>query len=192
MHKHKRSNWRAVLAACGMALIAAPAAASDFITDPIDLSTPGDEAFGGIVDDGPFVLVFDFVAPATYATGLAIEISSTAFGGDGAIGDIDFDGLTMLDGVAFTTTNDPGPNFDQSLSRIDLATLGAGPHRLVVSGSSVGFGLFSGNFLFPADVPEPSTWAQLIAGLFALGASLRARRAQRAPSRPGPGTAWGK
>jgi len=186
MHKHKLSKWLAALAAAGMALAAAaPARAMDFITDPIDLSLPGDEAFGGIVDDGPFVLVFNFVAPQDYPGGLAIEILSTAFGGDGATGDVDFDALTMLDGKPFTISNDAGPGFDQSVARIDLASLGAVPHQLVVSGTSVDFGLFSGNFLFPAEVPEPATWVQLIAGLFLLGAGLRSARALEAWPRHG-------
>lgn len=169
-------QWLAALVTLGTVAMAAPAAAADFITDDIDLTFPGDETFSGLADDGIFALTFSFVAPMTYADGVRIEISTTAFGGDGSFGDIDFDDAkTVFDGLALTISNDAGPDFNRSTAFIDLPQLKAGTHELIVAGQSVGFGLFSGTILFPAVsvVPEPAAWGMLLIGFAAIGIAVR-------------------
>ncbi|MHA6718194.1 PEPxxWA-CTERM sorting domain-containing protein [Sphingomonas sp. RS6] len=183
MGKTLKLMWLAALAAAGLAAGTAPATAADFITDQIDLTVPGGEVFGGLTDDGEFSLIFNFIAPIAYS-GVRIEISSTAFGGDGVFGDIDFDDfLTRFDGVILTVSNDGSPDFDLSTAFIDLPELTAGPHQLVVAGRSVGFGLFTGTVILPiSPVPEPATWATLLLGFAAIGIGLRAATDRRRPA----------
>jgi hypothetical protein len=155
------------LSATVAALALAPAA-NAAVVDPIILSgNPLTDSFGGTVSGGAFSDVFNFTLPSN-GTGTSL-VSSIALSEIGEPGDLEFTSV-ILDGVY---------SFDVVNGFISAAGLGktwlnAGAHSLVVSGTSIGSASYGGNFNV-APVPEPATWALMIAGLGVVGMAMRRR-----------------
>jgi len=164
------SKFLAGSAAAISVMAGASAANAATVFDLITIDVPGSDFFGALITDeaGAFVHVFNFniSGPASASsTVTTIKLGAT---------DIDFSSI-LLDGFAFTQTG-----FDPAAENWELAgaILGAGPHQITVSGSVVGDsqdGAYSG-VLNVAAVPEPGTWALMIAGFGGAGAVLRRRR----------------
>jgi hypothetical protein len=58
--------------------------------------------------------------------------------------------------------------------------LAAGTYTIAVAGSTTAGGTYSGNVVISAaPVPEPATWAMMVAGIAAVGLTLRRRSAVR-------------
>jgi hypothetical protein len=155
------------LSATVAALALAPAA-NAAVVDPILLSgSPLTDSFGGTVTGGAFSDVFNFVVPSNgNATSL---LSQIALEGIGAPGDIEFTSV-VLDGIyGFDIVNGY-----ISAAALDKTWLYAGDHSLVVNGTSVEGASYSGVFNVAA-VPEPATWAMMIAGLGVVGMAMRRR-----------------
>lgn len=122
------------------------------------------------VDAGGFSHVFNFtLTDEGLASGSLVTIALTAVG---AAGDIDFSSA-FLDGTAFSF----GANGYAEMGVLTLTHLTAGAHTITVNGSAVGGGSYSGT-LNVAPVPEPATWAMMIAGIGIVGFAMR-RRADR-------------
>ena len=159
----------AAVAAFGLS---ATANATTFIE--IDLQPDGGILTSGFgaqqVTAGAFTHTFNFtLSDAGVATGSLVTVALTAVG---AAGDIDFSSAT-LDGSAFAF----GPNGFAESGFLSLTNLAAGAHTITVIGSAVGGGTYTGT-LNVAPVPEPATWAMMIAGIGVVGFAMR-RRADR-------------
>lgn len=146
-----------------------------------NLGVVGDAAvsFGGFSrfeEATPFEISYDFsLAAATGLTGFIgqagtdfelIEPTTTEF----TLSPIALENI-LVDGVAATAFVAQGGGFAFS-----FANLGAGSHTLTVRGVGVPeYGAFVGNVA--AAVPEPTTYALLLAGLGVMGAVASRRRA---------------
>ena len=88
--------------------------------------------------------------------------------------DIDF-GVVTLNGVELTVTNTVDAGGNLSLAKLFPANF-VGPLQLVVNFTSGGNGSYSGNINVTA-VPEPETYALMLAGLGLVGFMARRRKA---------------
>ena len=135
----------------------------------IDLSS-GSTGFVNTPPAGAFVDVYTFTLPiATTLTGV---VSSVVNGGQ----DVDFNSLVI--------TGPSGPvsfsqvSFDPfEIWTISTGVLNAGAYTLTVTGTnSASIGTYAGNIAIAA-VPEPRTYALMLAGMVGIGfMSLRRRR----------------
>ena len=158
----------AALVAFGLSLAATAAPAATFIN--FAAPAPNGSISGTFGSNGistpDFVDVFDFSWPAAGAT--SVTFSTVGFG----MTDVTFTSAT-LNGVDINLSPDGIFEFG---SLIGQAT-GAGPQQLVITGTSGGAGSYSGTLSFDvALVPEPASWAMMIAGFGGVGALLRRRR----------------
>lgn len=101
--------------------------------------------------------------------------TGSASGGSNGLG-----GTSAAVGYNAGTGNAPGTFFELAGSRVPGSFLDGGPLALI-RGSNIGvpgrymFNVRSGTVVNPG-VPEPQTWAMMIAGFGAVGAALRSRR----------------
>lgn len=160
----------------GAAVIAAmsvSATANAATLIPIDFqgSNPLTSPFGaGQIEAGEFTHTFDFTLSTD---GLATSYAgSVALLAAGVPGDLNFSSVS-LNGVLFTPVSTGFYEF----YTLPATALMAGLNSIVVKGYSYGASSYSGT-LNVAPVPEPATWAMMIAGLGIAGAALR-RRASR-------------
>ncbi|KQR83181.1 FxDxF family PEP-CTERM protein [Sphingomonas sp. Leaf343] len=158
------------LIACAVGSVAAaPACAADFFlnvgpgTSSTDFGNTGTTP-GTIADR------FFFTVPNGMANGLigSIELGSSL--------DVDL-GSVFLDDKPFDVILSDGVEL-QTLSWTNLT---AGQHIITVNGSwGTAGGSYAGTLNFtPMAVPEPASWAMMIAGVGIAGGTLRRRRAVR-------------
>jgi hypothetical protein len=166
------------LSATVAALALAPAA-NAAVVDPIILSgNPLTDSFGGVADGAIFSDVFNFVLPSNgngAGSATTIEIKVGEIDDVDIFANIDFSTVVLknLDTLAeydFSVVND-GP---LSIAALGTTFLYAGNYSLTVSGSSDNGGSYGGQFSV-APVPEPATWALMIAGLGVVGMAMRRR-----------------
>jgi hypothetical protein len=161
---------KAILAAsAAVAAFAMASSASATVVDPISIpAVPGFDAFSGVVtgNTGVFSDTFSFTLTGPFSA--AANVTSITLSG---IGDINFTSV-MLDGIALMITNSGVTTSATTTAPIILT---GSSHSLVVSGT--GNGSYGGSIVVSAAVPEPATWAMMIAGIAAVGMTMR-RRAQ--------------
>ena len=162
--------------AFAVALMAGASSANAAVTfDLIDsaaLNLNGSEGFSATITDdlGAFEHTFEFTLDGSNLTNTTvgtIQLGSK---------DIDFSEIT-LDGFNLTQVGaDPSGENWELLGTV----LGAGPHKITVSGSVLGFGTTPGatytGSLNIAAIPEPATWALMIMGFGSAGYMIRRRR----------------
>ncbi|PWG03660.1 FxDxF family PEP-CTERM protein [Sphingosinicella humi] len=120
---------------------------------------------------GPFNSTFTFNVPRTSRVGATLS----NFGVSG-VTNINF-GSAFLNGTPFNLISFITPQGEAEFGFASRLS-SAGPHTLVVNGSSGGGGSFAGT-VSVSPIPEPSTWALMLLGFGVVGYSLRRRR-QRA------------
>ncbi|MBM6575736.1 FxDxF family PEP-CTERM protein [Microvirga sp. SRT01] len=163
----KTTTWLAAVAATS--LMATPAFAADFFltvgpgTSSTDFGNTGTGS-GTIFDR------YIFTVPDGLANGLIGSIALNA----GL--DVDLTSV-FLDDKAFDVILTDGTEL-QTLSWTDLT---AGEHVITVNGTwGTAGGSYAGTLNFePTAVPEPASWALMIAGVGIAGGTLRRRRAVR-------------
>lgn len=156
-----------LLAASAAVAALAMAPAANAATTITLSGTPLSGTFGNTVS-GDFTDIFEFsFSGAGNASG---SVTSVALNGIGAAGDISFSSIT-IDGTAFTPLF-TGANEWFVLSPTLLAADTV--HTLKIVGSSIGSSSYGGQLAIAA-VPEPATWAMMIAGVAAVGVAMRRR-----------------
>lgn len=130
----------------------------------------GKPAQGSFLDEFLFEVPF---AQSSVSSSLTTSINGSR--------NIDFTSITITNGsstlYSFTQTAFDATGAEQwTLSNAQL-TAGTTYHLLLAGTSAVGATRYSGDLSAVAAVPEPSTWAMALAGLAAVGAIARRRRA---------------
>ena len=117
-----------------------------------------------------FTDIFSFITPAKYRL-ISLDITSIAISKatniDFKPGSVTFNNVPLLfDSYGKTTEHG---------ALGGIALLPGALNKLTVSGISGGKGTYAGTMAVAA-VPEPSTWAMLVAGIGAIGLILRRRK----------------
>jgi hypothetical protein len=151
----------AYAASAALAAMALAPAAQAVVVDEIDLSVNTDDSFSADSVISPETFGgLDFVLPAGY---YLAEVSAAVTGGvTWRFTDIKFDGISVLTGLY------SGGKFLDGTFLFSTP----GPHTLSFIGTGVGS--FGGSISITA-VPEPTTWALMLAGVAAVGTALRRR-----------------
>ena len=140
--------------------------------------TNGSNTISGVfehagIEAGVFSDVFSFVLPDGVASFTATSIA-VFLGGEA---DLDFTSIDF-NGESFAV----GATGIVDFRFLQNASVMSGTQNLTVNGISRGNGSYAGTIAFAAAsaVPEPATWAFMIVGFGAVGASMRsARRKQK-------------
>jgi hypothetical protein len=141
------------------------------VTDPIILSgIPQTDSFGGVVGAGLFDDTFDFTVPISGSANSFVH--SIALQAIGLPGDLDFSSVVLDGFYIFDVTN----GF-LSGALLNPIFLNAGQHSLRVMGSSIGSASYAGtiNVTTGPAIPEPASWAMMVAGVAAAGLMMRRR-----------------
>jgi hypothetical protein len=154
------------------------AAQTDLNTLPIGATT-----FGGSSAPGFFNDIFTFNVPANSGTGVSVSnIPVTLQVGTLGLGFTSISIWKDTDNVLFVGdtlvySNGSGGN-SLTIAPQNLAPLQSGRYYLAVSGVANGSlgGVYSGAFSVAAPVPEPESYAMLLAGLGLVGAMVVKRR----------------
>jgi hypothetical protein len=149
-------------ATAALAVATLSPAANAAVVDGIDLTVATDDSFSAdfVVSPEVFATV-DFLLPAGY---YLAEVSAAVTGGvTWRFTDIEFDGLSVLTGLY------SGGKFLDGAFYFSTP----GPHTLSFIGT--GGGSFGGSISITA-VPEPTTWALMLAGVGAVGFAMRGRK----------------
>ncbi|CAN5290573.1 hypothetical protein BH11PSE9_BH11PSE9_31570 [soil metagenome] len=153
--------------AAGLVLGSAAAVASP---GPLDLST-GSTNFGNTPVAGGFTDVYTFTV--VQASSFIASFTSVVNGGQ----DVDFTSFSLSgpSGTFFGTQLLPDPVEVYSLN---VGNIAAGAYQLTVTGiNSAAVGSYGGSVAVAAPVPEPQTYALMLAGLGVMGFVARRRRA---------------
>jgi hypothetical protein len=166
---------KSILAA---SILAAGSFSAAAVTGPIVFGPFGNAAFDNRPDTASFVDVFTFVVP--YALG---EVTGSVTSSINNGKDVDFSSISLSSsgGPTFAFTQNSGdPNEHWSLGSVVLS---AGvQYMLTLTGTQAGnggLGNYSGQMSVTA-VPEPETYALMLAGLGVIGFIARRRRPQQA------------
>jgi hypothetical protein len=156
----------------GIALAAASLAShADSGGGPLDLST-GSTFFGRTPTGPTFSDTFTFsIAESSLATG---SITSSAIGPQ----DVDFTSIMLMSGaITLATFTNLGTDA-QEFFALSPTLLAPGNYSLMVVGTQTpGAASYAGNLaVMPAPVPEPQTYALVLAGLTAMVFITRRRR----------------
>lgn len=149
--------------AVSAAVVSAPAHAAAVISFDGTTGTFAHNSIGG----GAFSDTLKFTVPGMGSVGATISSIAVSF----------------LNNVDFTSVKLNGEEFDiTSMGLLEFRSLkvpvSAGEQTLVIDGTSGGNGSYSGTLAFA--VPEPESWAMMIAGFGLAGAAIRTRKRQRA------------
>src|SRR3989337_3011287 len=174
----KFTKIRAGAMATATVMFGAAPANAVVVFDDIDaflLSLAGSEFFGATLLGEPGAFNHEFEFSILGDSSANSSVTTTLLSGN----DVDFASI-FLDGFAFTQVGfDPGAE-NWELSAVNLTS---GTHSIFVNGSVVGTsnnGSYSG-LLNVATVPEPATWAMMLLGFGAVGATMRFRRRRTSP-----------
>lgn len=130
----------------------------------------GKPAKGSFLDEFLFEVPF---AQSSVSSSLTTSINGNK--------NIDFSSITITDGsktlYSFKQTAFDSSGAEQWTLNNALLTSGTTYHLLLAGTSAVGGTRYSGDLSAVAAVPEPGTWAMALAGLAAVGAIARRRRA---------------
>lgn len=135
---------------------------------PLDLSS-GSTYFGNTPVAGGFSDVYTFTV--TQASSFIASFTSVVNGGQ----DVDFTSFSLSgpSGTFFGAQLLPDPVEVYSLS---VGNIAAGSYQLTVTGTnSAAIGSYGGSVAVAAAVPEPQTYALLLAGLVGIGFVVRRR-----------------
>jgi PEP-CTERM motif len=159
-----------VLAATLAAAIFGVASANAATVLTFTFSADGNSAVASFNSSGAglsFSDLYTFTLPAGFAS---TSLTSAAVNGttDTAFTSVLLNSLVL-------TTNSSGAIDEKSLLNVPVP---AGPNTLTVNGTSGGLYSYGGNISFTKTlpVPEPASWALMIAGFGGLGAALRSKR----------------
>jgi len=121
-------------------------------------------------DGTNFTDTFNFALP----TGsVGFNLGSVSFQ---ALSGLNFTSVTF-NGVELSLSNVPNTYIWNAFTTVPLPVASGGPQVLVVKGNGGTNASWSGTgFFAPAPIPEPATWALMIAGFGGAGVMLRARR----------------
>jgi hypothetical protein len=139
---------------------------------------------GGLANRN-FFNTFTFVI--TRAGDLAADFTNSA-SRNNANGDIDFTSARLTGGslgtpLSFRRLLGEPVSLTEAWALAQPARIAAGTYTLTIAGRAYGAAsTFSGNFNVAA-VPEPATWAMMIAGVGMAGGALRRRRVTKAEFR---------
>lgn len=158
---------KAILAAtAAMAAFAMAAPASATVVDPINLAgIPGFDSFSGTVTGNmaTFTDTFSFTLSGPFSA--AANLTSISLNG---FGNIAFTSVT-LNGIALSISN----GVVSSAETTSPLFITGNSHELVVQGT--GNGSYGGSIVVTSPIPEPATWAMMIAGIAAVGMTMRRR-----------------
>lgn len=159
-------KFKQLALAVAVALSSASAMAAN---QTFNVTNPGTQSFNQGHTAGVFSDTFTFNYPGSGDLSASlISIGLKAF-------DIDFTSVT-LNSVALQIVNDVAPLSNTSLAYTIADLINQpGPATLVVSGISGATGSYGGNFNVAA-VPEPETYALMMAGLSLVGFAARRKK----------------
>lgn len=123
---------------------------------------------------GDFTDTLDFTIPGPGSVSISLTSNTPNVGGPS---DLDFS-LVSLSGPGgvqnFSITNNGGVT--GTVDTADLVTmLDYGSYQLTISGYSHGDSQYGGNTAWDSSVPEPASWAMMVAGFGLVGGTLRRR-----------------
>lgn len=154
----------AALAALAMAPAANATVFNVVLSQDANTYTSGYSSNGGL--SGFFSDTFNF-SPFIGASSADISLTNVGKGTKKIVfSKIQLDGINLL------------PFLSGNVVSIADLPVAAGLHKLIIEGTAGGNASYGGNVNFTlAAVPEPATWAMMIAGIGAVGVAMRRRSA---------------
>jgi hypothetical protein len=188
---------KALAAALALCCMAMPADAASFI---IDATHGGDVTFDGFDVEIPFTMeLLGGTIPASFTTNFSGFITADArYCADFVPGEEPADCYAAIDPVASQDgfTAEGGSANVSIFLPFSLSTTGAGlmhfsetdggSVRITIDNATIEGGLSSGGSPSAAPVPEPASWASMLAGFALVGGMLRARRRRGPIGSPSP------